>query len=209
MRRSHFYAPVLSFLYWFIPLQTSKQTSTDTRILARTCLTLAVGANCCTWVPLFELCQPEQDYPCCRTPLKLLDYSYGVPGLAADEGLSSEQPCCHRIATSSTKATPSRLLCPSRWLALLKPGIYFSMVRGMVWGKIQFILQISMKRNIFFGPYSFLFLSSKLQSSLVFKGNDFYELVISSGGDSAPKLGLGVIAPKRAQKAPVWINLRI
>lgn len=161
MRRSHFYAPVLSFLYWFIPLQTSKQTSTDTRILARTCLTLAVGANCCTWVPLFELCQPEQDYPCCRTPLKLLDYSYGVPGLAADEGLSSEQPRCHRIATSSTKATPSRLLCPSRWLALLKPGIYFSMVRGMVWGKIQFILQISMKRNIFF--WSLLLFVSKQQ----------------------------------------------
>lgn len=113
MRRSHFYAPVLSFLYWFIPLQTSKQTTADTRILARTCLTLTVGANCCTWVPLFELCQPEQDYPCCRTPLELLDYPYRVSGLAADEGLSSEQPCCHCITTSSTRAPASRLLCPA------------------------------------------------------------------------------------------------
>lgn len=101
-----------------------------------------------------------------------------MPRLAARQGLSSQQPRCHRIATSSPHLqTPPVQLVPLKW------GIYFSHWLG---GKFSFYRASARQRREteLCGHCPFFFLSRKLQSSLLFEGNYFYELVISSEDDS-------------------------
>lgn len=101
-----------------------------------------------------------------------------MPRLAAGQGLSSQQPRYYRIATSSP-----RLQTPPAQLVLLKWGIYFSHWFG---GKFSFYRASARQRREteLCGHCPFFFLSRKLQSSLLFEGNYFYELVISSEDDS-------------------------